>query len=128
MLRVVLQVAQTFCKKAVNSHLLPRLRGINNGALCSYSVAMAVVHWWPCCWLEEEAGPAVAMAAGGQRGAVVAGCWGEEEVVASCPWEEATDLQGKNQSVTPQIILAEYLKDLQGKNQSTTPQIILIEH
>lgn len=64
----------------------------------SYSVARVVAYWLPCCWLEVEVEPAVAMVAGVQKGEEAAGCWGEEVEVASCPLEEAADLQGNQQS------------------------------
>lgn len=64
--------------------------------LCSYFVATAVAYWLPCCWLEGEVEPAVAMVAGDLKGAVVAGCSGEEVEVASYPLVVAADLQGKN--------------------------------
>ena len=59
---------------------------------------MAVVYWLPCCWLEGEVELAVAMVAEVQKGEEVAGCWGEEVEVASCPLEVAADLQGNQES------------------------------
>lgn len=54
-------------------------------SLCSYSVAMAAVYWLPCCWLEGEVEPVVAMVAEDQKGEVVAGCWEEGVEAASYP-------------------------------------------
>lgn len=63
----------------------------------SYSVARAAVCSLPCCWSEAEVGPAVATAAGDQRGEGAAGCWGEVVEVASCPSEAAADLETEGQ-------------------------------
>lgn len=72
----------------------------------SYSVARAAVYWLPCCWLEGEVEPAVAMVAEVQRGEEAAGCWGEEVEAASCPLEVAADLQGNQVNhFLPQFLL-----------------------
>lgn len=56
-----------------------------------YSVARVAAYLLPCCSLEGEVEPAVAMVAEVQKEGEVAGCWGEEVGVASCPLEVAAD-------------------------------------
>lgn len=65
------------------------------------SVAMAALCWLPCCWLEGEAGLAVAMAAGAQQAEVVAGCSEEAGEVASCPSGEEADPWGVREVLVP---------------------------
>ena len=88
---------------------MSELHGRTNkeSAPCSYSVAMAEVNWWPCCWPEAVGGPAVAMAAGGLKVGVAAGCWEEEEGGASCSLEEAADLL-KNPEKTFRLVYLAY--------------------
>lgn len=66
-----------------------------------YSVARVAAYWLPCCSLEGEVEPAVAMVAGVQKGGEAAGCWGEEVEVASCPLEVAAGPWGVHEVLDP---------------------------
>lgn len=55
----------------------------------------------PCCWLEGEEEPAVAMVAGDQKGEEVVGCLGEEVEVASYPLEVAVNPLGVHEVQVP---------------------------
>lgn len=59
-----------------------------------YFAARALECWWPCCWWEVGAEPAVAMAVEAQKEVAAAGCQEEEVAVASCPLVEGGDPWG----------------------------------
>lgn len=65
------------------------------------SVARVAAYWWPCCWLEGEVEPAVAMVAGVQKGEEVAGYLEGEGEVASCSLVEAADPSGVHEVLDP---------------------------